>query len=552
MNNSNNNKLFYLIWRDKFLRKSITSNKFNNKTIRLHKSYLDENYQHLLLLDTDNYDIFLQYVVQKDSIDSLDEFINHPHRNVINSINIYFTDIRVLQDSCINSIDTLTQFQVVFQRGPIDLKIVPSSVTDLSLCYKGDWTFYRGPFPPALKKLDLQKLECEFDGPSVGEFPNSLTSLSVGNYNLLLPEQLPCSLVSLNLSWVLAPRGSKVNVPESVTDLTFFKEAFEWPVFNVAPNRVYDGATIQVNTREDIELLNTSYPWVTNVVVYGVHLVQYLPKQIKNIEIVGNEDDPNAHMESFSSFKQLTYLKWKMYDSPAIGLIPNTLKVLHLVTFDQMIMPGVLPESLTELYLSSFRQPITSAGVIPSRVEKLVMKDISRISAGVFPNSIKEMTIYPEKLIVPKNVLPNSLVKFIAHFRTLPTIYIPAPFGQNIYLPSSITELSLILTPMSFVGNQYLKANTLPPNVRYLDLIYILLDTDMIPDSCTVLSTNSPNLDQIDLPPSVTELYITDIENIDYIPPNIKLLQLNHRSNYNCNNNKSITVRQNDRLYTFK
>ncbi|KAF2075717.1 hypothetical protein CYY_002960 [Polysphondylium violaceum] len=555
--------LFFAVWRDRYVRKIITNQRVKNSIIRLSASYLDENFSFLSLLDTKCYNIIIQYVTETNDMASLEEYLNHPHRELVNSINILCSDSKDLlrYQDLFGGIDTLLQFQVVFDGGPFELKILPPSVTDLTLRYRGEWTFYRGTFPLGLKKLELQRLECEFDGPSVGVLPDSISDLTVRNYTLKLPERLPLSLVRLDLSWVRVPEGHIVNIPETLEDLVLEENMRKFSSYKIPKGKVFKDMSFRLYDKEQCDQLALN-PCVRKVNIQAPTLIPYVPQSINSIYLSSGSDQENQQIidnnkDRCAFSENLTSLKWRTLDSPfGHGFFPNSLKVLNLGMFNQPLTPGLLPASLIELKLGSYDQPITSVGVIPRGVQKLTIRDLSKVSPKVLPNSLTHVEISPYDLIVPKDVLPASVTVFQAVFQNLPTIYLPAPLGQNIYLPPSITDLDLYLnfyTRSSLIdANQFLKANTIPPHVKSLRLVFIHID-GMVPDGCQTLTTNMyQDLPDVQLPPSLTHLSLQDEVSVKYCPPSVKLLSLPQKSTYDKLISKKMTVFKNHTFYVHK
>ncbi|KAF2077603.1 hypothetical protein CYY_001066 [Polysphondylium violaceum] len=539
------NELFNSIWRDQFLRSKIRNQRFNHRTIGVSLSYLERNSKYLALLDTKTHDIYIQFSTETE----LSKYLAHPLNAMFNSVRLQLKSTECLEGVKFPS--SVRQFSITFLSGQLDLAMLSlcTNITDLTMCFRNVSTTYRGDLPAGLKRLDIKGVESEQHKPEIGPLPESLTSLTVSNYKLCLPESLPPSLTLLKLSWeIIEDASQKIIVPASLTDLNVQEEEMYIIKnrFTVPKGKLFSSARVKLLTEEDVEQLNQC-PWVTNVTIYNNSLLKLLPSTIKSIYFFGGQDK-DAGFTAGSLPPLLHRLSANQVDYPIVqGFLPsteNTLTILELPQYNHVIPSGLLPASLTKLDISSYNHPITQVGVIPSNIKYLSIKDVAKISANVLPSSIIELNIYPDKLMISNNVLPHSLLTFRAYFKRISSKILV--FGQSVTLPKSIINLSLFSDSDS--KSQSIKSNLIPPNVRNLELSNIIIKKGMIPPSCFYLSTNYHPIKEGLIPKNVKQLFITHYEKIDFIPPTVELLKLNNPlESYPFSD---LTVKRNGVLYS--
>ncbi|EFA80618.1 hypothetical protein PPL_06557 [Heterostelium album PN500] len=171
--------------------------------------------------------------------------------------------------------------------------------------------------------------------------------------------------------------------------------------------------------------------------------------------------------------------------------LPPHLKCLklHLTYLEHGIRPGVLPITLESLYLSGSLVHPLEPGVLPSSLKYLSFESDHILKVGSLPPNLEEFTFgridssrKPSR--VDDGVLPLTLRKLTAPVSWLPSIKSLSNLKSLTlqdadkdkidlsYLPCSLTELNILS------GGQLI--STMPPTIRYLDLIDTPFDTDEI------------------------------------------------------------------------
>jgi hypothetical protein len=146
-----------------------------------------------------------------------------------------------------------------------------------------------------------------------------------------------------------------------------------------------------------------------------INLNQLFPRKLKKLTYVWTEEMTFKHGDLPESLHYLL-LDGSMHLSS--GIIPSRVHTLVLLGYTRPIEAGIIPDSVSELFLPNMKQPLV---VLPPRLTKLRCH-LNALNGAVLPNSIRiieeiDMSKIPPNLQIN---LPKSLKEFYAFTKDLP------------------------------------------------------------------------------------------------------------------------------------
>lgn len=320
---------------------------------------------------------------------------------------------------------------------------LPSTLTQLELTAFNDYLEV-GCFPESLKSL---RLGDKFNQPIyTGVFPFSLTKLYFGiNFQQpLIGSCLPPYLKKLSLGCLYDFPIHNLFFPSTLTKLklsTYFNNP-------LSSNEEKDGKTylpsfltkLCIGQHFTNSIETNALPITLQVLkIYGSPSVIFeksLPTSLIILHIdnlFGNQ----AILQPLILLQGLYFIA-SFNETIVPGMLPSSITELDMGTkFSKPLSPGVLPNSLTCLWLSlQFNRDI-KPGVLPPNLTKLHMgyRFNQMLLPGVFPNSLTSLTMsYMFNCDIFPHVLPLRLVH----------LYVPQNFKkllQPYTLPASLTSL---------------------------------------------------------------------------------------------------------------
>ncbi|KAF2077605.1 hypothetical protein CYY_001068 [Polysphondylium violaceum] len=527
--------LFYALWRNKYLNDRVRLKRFENQKFTIDCSYLEENYRHLLTLysaknnnSSGDRDCNVSIELICSDADQFARFVRFEHRHLIDCLDLTIKgiDVNLFHSGALLHITKLTLHLDKFEKTRFD---IPQQVTDLTI-RGGDFEIIN--LPSGLKRLDA-----DFYPVNLNTLPSGLTSLSVRQDILTLPNVFPPSLSTLYLVWGTIEGQPACQFPDSLTDLLMTFYIDELPTFNVPyTGKDFPNAALIIGDPAEVEHLEL-YPWVS-VILFdeGFHNQRLDYKQIKSIVDYNGSQGlliPGHLPPQLESFTSIFY-----HQSLTSGLFKN-LKLLDLSDFDQPLAVGVLPNTLTNLQIPSFAQAIDQPDIIPNSVTKLSLKDILLVSPGALPSSITDLQLYSFTISpTTVNVIPNRVKTF--GFGISP-LNLTKGLSSPVQLPSSITDLNIYLQTLGSIKSLL----RLPSALKSVTLSNVEIEKDLIPNGCYYLSTNynKPISDDA-LPLSLKKLKLDlpyDHSEVVHVPPSVDVLIVSLK---NLRFNRDVVVKE--------
>ncbi|KAF2076804.1 hypothetical protein CYY_001881 [Polysphondylium violaceum] len=402
--------LFYLIWRNSYIRRLIRNIKCRDSVIHVTNQYLLDNHQYLSFTKQDKVD----YNISIRSDIYFQDYLNNQHKYIINELNLQRDE------------DLLPEMEFDFNQ-------IHDGVTKLTMSIKEGQT-------------------------GAGQLPNSLTYLWINIYgrresraiSMIVNHVL--SNISSNLKTLVLPDvyldSGNYTIPDSLTDLSYGSKYDNLQRLVVSPNKVFQNCILDVDTIESVQWLEEN-KWINNIVIDSrVAFTENtcIPSHVSKIRVKGGGNIQNCVLPTmlesltcfygtpFSHFEHLKSLF--LYSYPVMlekGVLPLTLQELNL-SYDQPLDVDVLPPQLTTLGMYEFNQPLF-IGVLPPHLTTLGMYGFNQLLfPGVLPNSITELYLLSFNQPLSSDVLPNMLKVLTMDGFKQPTI---PP------LPTSLLKLSL-------------------------------------------------------------------------------------------------------------
>ncbi|KAF2071844.1 hypothetical protein CYY_006836 [Polysphondylium violaceum] len=557
-------KLFFEIWRNRFIVKKIHNQILDGLTIVTNIPNLFENYKYFLIIDNNNIQVLLK--VLQPHMKLADQFRRFKHKELVTQISFVtpITDsllrgfipdsvkfikfnriqepleIRVIPDS-VETIENFWECDL-----PLPLNILPKSLKSISFSNQQKQALKPGMVPDSVETIsfencqdqphrftyfppNLTQLTCgtssQFETDySINFFPNTLKSLHFITLNQPLIEKLlPSNLTSLSLGPNFHQEISPGLLPSSLTKLSI---------------RSYSG-TLQIG----------AIPFgVKELHLKAVHPIQdfAIPQSVTNlsIDIVGYHHVLNSSMIP-SSVTKLEMVYCYLQEALPKQFIPPTVTHLTIGTNSNNIRPGQIPPSVTFLklfsYMSHHKFP---QGTIPDSVKHIRCSSPYAIKYMAEHNQINVDNIKtfgfdsnfdmdfkkgkPKEIIVDhvSEILPFITHNYSVEFPSMIPEYAsslmyqsPEPLSPEM-LPSNLKRLQI------HNASQVLREGLLPNTIESLEIVdwpdkTIILEKS-IPSSVKTLDARYHFTKQLYIPSSVRNLRARYSPNEELnIPPHV-------------------------------
>ncbi|KAF2068917.1 hypothetical protein CYY_009762 [Polysphondylium violaceum] len=510
---------FFLIWRNQYIRRLIRNLVCQDVFINVDDEYLCNNQQYLSLftnIDKLEYKISIRFMGKAS--DYL--HINKSNRYLINDV-----ELNIEANFNLNEIhDGVHKLELVVGPTVAGVGQLSDSITNLLLSFdykQDDVGVEDNSLPPIIQQI-LSNLPCK------------LQELHFGNIDCI---QSTCIL------------------PQSLTDLYYGEsyDSLKWLV--VPPNRVYKNCVLDLDSVESFQwLVANKFISKVTIILSAVSLLksQQLPSHVSEVHLERGIVDPefllpqtveHLYFPNYGPpFSHISHLKLLyIYDEYPIklerGVLPPSLESLNL-TYNQPLEPGVLPNQLSSLYLSTFKQPLC-VNALPSSLTSLYLGGFNQpLNPFVLPQKLKKLCLHMfQQPTFLRNSLPVSLTdltlyKFKGSFDQCQ----PLDNLKKLQIYSLVPSLAGLLTNVkkldlsvntkisdpsgtclantsieSMCLNSRAKStlypNSLPSTIKYLSLINVVIEsTNVIPSSCRYLKSRNSHLDPKFIPPSVRYL----------------------------------------------
>ncbi|KAF2078456.1 hypothetical protein CYY_000206 [Polysphondylium violaceum] len=492
---NNNNRYFYSLWRNRYIRDCIRNNVCSDTFIDATIEYLNNNHRFLSLFSYNEkveYNIIIHVKIKNR--DDVIEYVNNKHRDLIDRISI------------VNGVDVTIdndQQQQQQQQQPsrvirYDCDLFHQGLQSLSFPNQKHMVG-SGKLPDSIRKLTISEaVDKNINNPLV---------------DMILAE-LPSQLERLSL-----PRGLNINVPtcklpNTLKDFRFRGTYENLKPFVVPPNKVFD-CTIDVKSDQDLQWL-TQHTWV-NQAIFKTEFdaTRVLPSHLTSIKI----DFLDGRLEKGILPSSLTSLYIFDYDEPLeVGVLPPGLLELDLPDYDHPLEQGHLPDSLTELDLGSYNQPLEPF-VLPNNLTRLTMYSFNQecFQANTLPHSLSYLQLWSFKgsfehvgsldnplynCYMPQLIVDTLHESVATLLQNVTTIKITTnQIGNNVYLKDTAIQ-DLVIVYRSDRYNLY--PGFLPSTLQKLDIIGLDIKMDnLIPQSCIYLKTDIVDLNSKLIPLSV-------------------------------------------------
>ncbi|KAF2071888.1 hypothetical protein CYY_006790 [Polysphondylium violaceum] len=561
--------LFYKIWRNSWIRNNIRDQTLKDITITVTIPHLLQNYQIYLKL-ANTVKIFLK-VYQHHFDRFCNEFIEFPHRSLITDIEFdqrFFTTIPV------GFIPDMVKMVVLGHEynKPLEKGTLPDSVETLFFSYCFNQPLSADLLPSKLKTLVLGDKFNQFLHQDT--FPQSLTNLDLGaTFNhKLKPNVIPQNVTFLKLSKRCGYIDRGGVIPNTVTDLEFsgnmHKDQMLPPLkelkFLDFNRHTFPPGSLPLS----IEFLKFGGSQTLYQSEYSFRGI--IPPNTKSLYCGMNFHHPFApgdFPESlvFASIGcdlvlakglllgNLQHLKLGFYNQPLVqgglpdsltklelgeffnhpiekDILPKGLKHLSLSNkFNQSIDLGVLPETLTFLLFNHSDVP-PLPGVIPDNVKHLVFSKSfhSLLLPGVIPSGVEHLEFEPNEYMyqLSENVFPSG--ESLNHFTFKCPYTCLASYKLPSMKPKSQFKLTLEFNEKDSLVFGDVGQCPLPSNIS--DLTLLGFNGIIKPN---VLQNTNNSLSRLDLgdsfnqplspnviPHGIKTLYI-GLSFIQHIPPNV-------------------------------
>ncbi|KAF2078504.1 hypothetical protein CYY_000254 [Polysphondylium violaceum] len=505
---------FYLIWRNQYIRRMIRNIVCQGVVINVDKEYMCDNQQYLsLFTNKEKLDYNISIRFKGDTIDYLD--INN-NRDMINVV-----DLKIKADFNFNEIHDGVH-------------------TLLLKLANGKRTAGMGQLPDSITKLTFFAMPPRTGAPPIVQH---------------LISNLPCKLQELSFTYIDDCIHSRCVLPQSLTDLHYagLCDSMKWLV--VPPNKLYKRCDLELDSYESFQwLLENKFIGKIRIGPGAIPVLKShpLPSHVTDVNLEYGVPEPDLLLphtverlycsNSGTPFSHITQLKLlNIYDEYSIKLekgvlprsleslfirnnqpleadvLPPTLTSLYMYRFNQPLCINVLPLSLTDLYLGAFNQPL-NAFVLPSKLKKLNLRGFEQPTffANSLPVSLTRLYLDAFKgsfdqcqpLDNLKRLRIDSLVPSVAGIVTN-VKKLDLEVDTEISDPSGtcLANTSIESLYLSVKLKSTLYPNSLPPTIKYLSLVNVVIESDnVIPSSCRYLKSRNSKIDPISIPKSARYL----------------------------------------------
>ncbi|KAF2075435.1 hypothetical protein CYY_003264 [Polysphondylium violaceum] len=532
---------FHQIWKNKFLRKKISTfvlSHHGGGPIQITLDYL-EKYYHLLANDIIDFYLYLRE-------EDLKKFIQTKQENIylfskvkgICFSGYWRAKIPLPEDLLqgelpFKSVTFGPSFHGIYQAG-----FIPNGVESVFLKNEYPLDIVENFFPETITEV-VADHSIAAGEIVVGALPESLTRLEIGEgYEGDINQgMIPQNLKILDLGASIFNDLPSDAIPDSLTQLGFCgicEEDYSFP-----PN-------LKSLTTRSLNFPLTINTFSNTLTSLDFHEILFeeplskgvLPKSLISLNL-GNYDlylSPGVFPESLKTL----YLG-AFCDPITPGLLPPSLTTLDLGKSDYEVHLDLLPPSLTYLAFPAIYTQQVMVGAIPHGVKTLYFNhSLDRPDLGTIPNSVTKLVFKDnfQSPLIP-GIIPNSVqeLKFKCSYYT-------EPLKAGVF-PNSVKRLTLLLEDadesiifpetipsgieyFKYTGDGDLKG-LIPFGVKTLKVIRSKpINPGVIPSTVRNLSIDNALLSEI--PPHVKDLTIGNIRSDLIVPETVEKLQIIYNS----------------------
>ncbi|KAF2071909.1 hypothetical protein CYY_006766 [Polysphondylium violaceum] len=396
-NNSNNNNLFYSVWRNIFLRDLVRVKVFVNTKKRISFDDLETNNPLVSLTNEDKlkHNIFLESFIfdQED----FENYVKNPYRHVLNSIHFnssVYTPPQQYDDEEEEAQEQEEEQGGVEEIKELDLQCIHQGVHCVSFDIKTNSKPCQGFLPDSVTQVSIS----EMDGECNTQFINSII------------HSLPSGLKSLSI-----PEEYKFTSPYVMNDTLHTlqyrstHDSMQWLVRS--PNKVLDACTLEIKAKEEYAWLGNN-KWITSAAVIrsmGDLCSNIVPQHVVKLSIEYDDAviQPDAFPKKLELLKCTHPIRFDKNVLPYSNLTHITLKY-----YFEKLEKDILPCSLEHLKIGHFEQPLDQVGVFPQGLKTLVLKKFDHpFHPFVLPQGLQILNMpHFKQPFIQANVLPPSLL----------------------------------------------------------------------------------------------------------------------------------------------
>ncbi|KAF2075520.1 hypothetical protein CYY_003161 [Polysphondylium violaceum] len=496
--------LFYLVWRDSYIRYKIRVKVFENKVFQekfLVK--LIDNHQYIAnISETDKLDNGIFICSSIRDTDNFIQYYNNQNKYAIN-------DLKIEKDVIVQQLENSNSSN---SRGGL----IHDGVQRLTIFFTSSTCVGQGDqLPDSVTDLSLFRF-----GVGVNEFIDSiLTNLPPKLRYLLVPDVVP----------------SRCVLPDTMCNMYLSATPEVFNCFVVPPNKVFKGCKLRVNSPESLQWLH-GRTWIITVLLHPfpfdsrIITKNQIPAHIVKLEILYT--DPKIQVGALPASLQTLSVMGSLFVS--IGTLPRHLKRLYLEDCPSKLEKGILPSSLRKLEIVRLNQSI-DRGVLPDGLKTLVLPSLTlELEAGSLPNSLTWLSLDRYDVPLKSSILPSGLKVLImseysgsfdqvVQLNSLEKLHVNKldssiarvisnvvkiklrfyELGRRITLENTLIE-NLILSCQSYPSRLPLLPRFLPLSLRCLTVKGMRIQSsDVIPNGCVYLKSDIKDLQQDLLPKSV-------------------------------------------------
>ncbi|KAF2070544.1 hypothetical protein CYY_008134 [Polysphondylium violaceum] len=483
------NTLFKIVWNNIFIRNKIKNFILDGLTINVSIPYLNKYYKFLQNLDYRNHNINVCVILETFEKLDINDFLNCDHRELVTKIE--FNNYKEIKSTFIPhwikfvSINNFKYKNNNSNSSNSDNSIVIEKITEgvEILQFRGYTPCLTiSILPTTLKHLYSSQYGVGID-ISCCDILNSCKSVSIKQLLAPLPENIftntagnSCleKLDLLKYTFEIQPQL----IPLSITDLSLNQvhlnvlpglhlpniKRFYVKIFNSQLNQIKDFNFItELDIEGSVELMTSGC----------------IPNSVKKLTLISFNQPLLINVLPLG----LLYLDMgnKFNSTIETGSLPSTITFLKIPSFNQQLENGVLPSNLIYLDISKYQQTIKPS-ILPSSIETLLFNHSNHIpiEIGSIPSSVKFLTLaWNLKTSVGPGVIPDSVIDLTLFCFVDDSFYIPSSVislnlafipnqlyqAPNIKIPSSVTRL-IIDRPLTTF-----KSNLIPNSVKSLSLM---------------------------------------------------------------------------------
>ncbi|KAM9960887.1 hypothetical protein ACTFIW_010045 [Dictyostelium discoideum] len=469
-NEKENDRLFFSIWRNKYLRDKITKEikiylnahrliRFKNCE-QLNQYEYKDSLSKVIIEDPSTPLLNIPLNITELEFDPKSEHIATIKTNLPNHIEKLYFNYNYSYYSTSNFLNSLTSLKELRLGGFQNVIKIPESVTNLHLGYSLYGNLKTSPSPPpplnfipqSVTILNTGELSTPIDKNGNSFLPKNLKELTFGkayNHPIKL-RQLPTSLTKLTLfsgncqNQILPKLGSNTSITSLTFGNKFINKKTQFKVGDLPQNLTFLDLGHMFNMKLVKDVLPSSLITLKLSKNYDHSLSgEVLPKSLKTLHLGQKFNQQILSNDLPSQLEEIT-LSWLFCHS--ISNFPNSIKTLIMedhfkgpleklpssltklsikTGYYSSIKPNIIPSTVKDLLISSYQNNLLP-NTIPSSCINLSIpfgsfdfeitnnNNNNSTTTTIFPNSIKYLNFgtWSNKLI-PPNILPTSLTTLI-------------------------------------------------------------------------------------------------------------------------------------------